>query len=97
MSRKSHCDQPGFQQPPFKIEGEVAVTAWKPAEDGDGWILRLQETADKGTYVGLVFDEPMEVTRCDLLERKQGEGEKTMRWGGSLDRHGILALRLQKG
>lgn len=91
-------NQPGFRQPPFKIEGEVVVTAWKPAEDGEGWILRLQETAGNGTYVGIVFDEPVRVTVCDLLERAEKEGEAAaMRWGGSLHRHGILTVRLGKG
>ena len=28
---------------PFTVDGAVQVTAWKPSQDGRGWILRLYE------------------------------------------------------
>ena len=40
---------PAPLQPPFAVAGDVVVTAWKAAEDGDGWILRLQEAGGEGT------------------------------------------------
>ena len=90
-------NQPEFQAPPFKIEGEVAVTAWKPAENGEGWILRLQETRGEGTDIGIEFGQRAQVTPCDLLERAQGHpAAPSLRWQGSLHRHGILTLRIQK-
>ncbi len=91
-------NQPEFQAPPFRIAGDVAVTAWKPAENGEGWILRLQETIGKGTDIGLEFDRPAQITSCDLLERAQRETTAaSLRWRGSLHRHGILTLRIQRG
>jgi alpha-mannosidase len=89
-------NQPDFQAPPFRIGGEVAVTAWKPAEDGKGWILRVQETLGTGTEVEIQFDRAMRVTPCDLLERPNGNGiSEGVLWKGKLHRHGILTLRIE--
>ena len=90
-------NQPGFQAPPFAIRGEVGVTAWKPAENGEGWILRLQETLGTGTDIGIEFGEPLTINPCDLLERIQGEAtSSSVRWQGHLHRHGILTLRIRR-
>lgn len=91
-------NQPEFQTPPFAIRGDVAVTAWKPAENGKGWILRLQETLGNGTAIGLEFCQPVQITPCDLLERAKGPAAATsLHWQGGLHRHGILTLRIQRG
>jgi alpha-mannosidase len=89
-------NQPEFQAPPFPIEGDIAVTAWKPAQDGKGWILRLQETLGKGTEIKMEFGRPVKITPCDLLERP-GENQPVhaSSWLGKLHRHGILTLRLE--
>jgi len=89
-------NQSEFQAPPFSIQGDVAVTAWKPAEDGKGWILRLQETLGEGTGVKIEFGRAAQITPCDLLERPNGnESSHAPLWQGKLHRHGILTLRLE--
>ena len=88
-------NRPGFVAPPFRIDGSVIATAWKPAEDGQGWILRLQETSGKGTQVRLTFDQPCEVVVTNLLEKPQGQAERTVEFRAALHRHGILTLRLR--
>jgi alpha-mannosidase len=89
-------NQPGFQAPPFSVDGDVAVTAWKPAEDGKGWILRLQETRGKGTRIKIEFGRAAKFIPCDLLERPNGnESTQASIWQGKLHRHGIFTLRLE--
>jgi alpha-mannosidase len=81
--------------PPFAVSGDVVVTAWKPAEDGRGWILRVQDTSGDGTTVGLIFDQPHAVTVTDLLERPQREAQTVSQADYPLHRHEILTLRLE--
>jgi len=90
----------GWEEPPFVIGGDVIATAWKPAEDGDGWILRLQEIAGAPTTVTLRFAEGRTVTPTDLLERSGRAGVigppgcgRT--WSAPLHRHGIMTLRIR--
>jgi len=79
-------------EPPFRIKGDVVVTAWKPAENGEGWILRVQEAGGQGTEVTLGFDEPRTVTKTDLLERPQGEPVTSSAHTIPLHKHGILTV-----
>ncbi|MCE0497857.1 MAG: glycosyl hydrolase-related protein [Methylacidiphilales bacterium] len=89
-------NRPEFQAPPFHIHGNVAVTAWKPAENGKGWILRLQETLGRGTGIKIEFGRTVQITPCDLLERPNGNTSAPAPvWQGKLHRHGILTLRLE--
>jgi alpha-mannosidase len=89
-------NQPGFQAPPFPIEGDVSITAWKPAQNGKGWILRLHETLGKGTDIKMDFGRSVKITPSDLLERPNGEESvQASSWQGRLHRHGILTLRLE--
>lgn len=93
-------NRPSFVQPPFRINGEVIATAWKPAEDGEAWILRLQETSGNGGEVVLDFAEERTVTPCDLLERPGFAGSigvpgQGRHWSTRLHRHGILTLRIR--
>ena len=54
-----HCDAP-----------HVVLETVKPAEDGDGFILRLYEAERRRATVRLAFGCDMaSVTQCDLLER----------------------------
>jgi len=90
----------GWEEPPFAIEGDVIATAWKPAEDGDGWILRLQEIAGAPTTVSLRFAEERTVTPTDLLERPGragaiGQPGRGRTWSAPLHRHGIMTLRIR--
>ena len=43
---------------PFVLSGPVAVSAWKPADDG-GWILRFWECAGRDGEYGLGFYRPV--------------------------------------
>lgn len=80
---------------PFQVTGDVVVTAFKPAEDGSGWILRLQETTGQGTTVAIDFDRPRQVTPVNLLEQPQAEPTPLRRFEVPLHRHGILTLRVR--
>ena len=80
--------------PPFKIVGEVVVTAWKPAERGDGWILRLQEAGGTGTLVSIQFGRSVRATPTDLLERPRSGGRVTSTYRTKIHRHGLLTLHI---
>ena len=79
---------------PFRVEGDVVVTAWKLAEDGAGWIVRLQEAGGKGTDVTVSFDRACDVTPTDLLERPLAAPVRTQSYTRPLHRHGIMTLRI---
>ena len=53
----------------------VTLLTWKPAEDGDGTILRLQETAGQASQFGIhsKFLRFQRAWLCDLLEDNQSE------------------------
>ena len=86
---------PAPLDPPFEVEGDVVVTAWKPAENGSGWILRVQEASGRGTEITFTFEEEREVTVTNLLEQPQGAAERTCRYTTSLHKHGILTVLVQ--
>ncbi len=93
-------NRPGFTAPPFRIVGPVLVTAWKLAEDGEAWVLRVQEISGEGSELTLEFTDVRTVTPCDLLERPGhagsiGEPGKGHRWSTRLQRHGILTVRIR--
>ena len=81
--------------PPFRIEGDdVMVTAWKPAQDGSGWILRLQETAGSGASATLIFEEERHVTRVNLLEEKTDKAQHGNHHQFDIHKHGILTVHI---
>ncbi len=80
---------------PFAVSGDVIVTAFKPAQDGQGWILRLHEANGAATTAVLEFDALRQVTRVDPLERPQGEPTTTQHYQAPLHKHEILTLRLR--
>ena len=86
---------PAAVAPPFDVAGDVVPAAWKLAEDGEGWILRLQEAGGRGTTVSLTLPRACTITQTDLLERPQGDGVCTDRFETLLHKHGILTLRIQ--
>ena len=82
---------------PFRLDGDVVVTAWKPAESGEGWILRVQEAGGQGTEATLDFHEPRAVVKTDLLERPEGEPTSAATHTFPLHKHGILTLLIGGG
>lgn len=88
-------NRPGPIELPFELEGDVVVTAWKPAEDGDGWILRVQDAGGEGTALALRFNQPREVIETNLLEAPQAESHTGREHTFSIHRHGILTVRVR--
>lgn len=82
---------------PFRISGNAIVTAWKPAEDGSGWIIRIQESNGRHSKAALRFDTMVEVQSTDLLERLAGEPVLTRDYPISLHPHAIRTFRLRLG
>jgi alpha-mannosidase len=80
---------------PFKVTGDVVVTAWKPAEDGTGWVLRLQDAGGTGTRVAVDFGKSCCVCRASLLEAQQEPCRTTRTFRGDLHKHGILTLLIK--
>jgi alpha-mannosidase len=59
---------------PFTItSGTVVLGAFKQAEDGGGWIVRLAETSGKATTATLKFNGPVTAQETDLIERTTGK------------------------
>lgn len=61
----------------LQVEGEGAVAeTLKPAEDGDGWILRCYEAHGGRGNVRVRFDQPLaQVGTCNLVEEPGEEIE----------------------
>ncbi|HEY8965730.1 MAG TPA: glycoside hydrolase family 38 C-terminal domain-containing protein [Candidatus Methylacidiphilales bacterium] len=81
---------------PFRIEGDAIITAWKEAEDGSGWIVRLQNTTGRPATAVLSFDDKVEATEVDLLERPEGAPRRASIHRVSLRRHGIATRLLRR-
>ncbi|MCL2700743.1 MAG: glycosyl hydrolase-related protein [Phycisphaerae bacterium] len=79
---------------PFAIAGDVVVTAWKFAEDGQGWIVRCFDATGQGTTAAFTFDTPRHVVPTDLLERPQGDPVHTPRFETRVHKHGILTVKI---
>lgn len=80
---------------PFKVEGDVVVTAFKLAHDGDGFILRLQEANGTNSNICIVFDSTRSVFPVNLMERSLGDPVQTEVYSGILHKHQILTLKIQ--
>lgn len=75
----------------------VTVTTVKPADDGNGIIVRLRETAGKDTEAKIAASFPgvTQATRCDLVERNQEQiGMNAGRISLKLKAHSMAAVRL---
>ncbi|MFW5857368.1 MAG: glycoside hydrolase family 38 C-terminal domain-containing protein, partial [Planctomycetota bacterium] len=96
LTRLGYAFNDAALQPPCSVEGDVVVTAWKPAEDGAGWVLRVQEAGGAGTDLALGFDRAVRATRCDLLERPDGDPVEGERVEAHLHRHQIATWRIER-
>jgi len=88
-------NRPAPLTPPFAVDGDVVVTAWKCAQDGSGWILRLYDAGGHGTPVRLTFPTPRTVTPVNLLEQAVGEPTVTAQYETAVHTHGILTVLIQ--
>jgi alpha-mannosidase len=79
---------------PFEVDGAVVVTAWKPSEDGKGWVLRVQEAAGQESTCVLRFDAPCAVRRCNLVEEAASSEETKDVHEWTLHRHEIATFRI---
>ena len=58
----------------FKVSDNAKVVAFKTAEDGDGWIIRLQNVYKEESRVELCLRGGIkDISYVDILERKTGE------------------------
>lgn len=65
---------PGKKVPSLSVQniggkGDLIVSALKRSEDGNGYILRFYEADGQDTRARINFDQPMQVTETDILER----------------------------
>jgi alpha-mannosidase len=80
---------------PFSISDDAIVTAWKLAERGNGWILRVQEIAGQSSRVKIDLGREMSVTPTDLLERPQGQRQRRRSIEQTLRRHGVATVVIE--
>lgn len=95
----ARCTHP-LPPPPFTITGAVQVTAWKLAEDGQDWVLRVYEASGAGTTLGLAFDQERTVVPCDALERPGRTGSigapgRGRQWSVRLHPFAIATVRVR--
>ncbi|MHB0999058.1 MAG: glycoside hydrolase family 38 N-terminal domain-containing protein [Armatimonadota bacterium] len=93
LTREGYAyNMPVVPEPPFSVNGDVVVTAWKCAENGSGWVLRLQEANGVPGEVTLQFDGARSVTVTDLLERPTADAVTCEEFTSPIHKHGILTL-----
>lgn len=80
---------------PFAWEGNAVVTAFKPAADGCGCILRVQEANGTDGSFCARFEKPRKVTAVNLVEKPLGETVESECAVFPLHRHEILTLRIE--
>ena len=86
---------------PFSLGnlGGVVPAAVKPCEDGQGYIIRLHETAGKQGQLEVSFSQsPERVQKVDILERPLARGNVSMMGNKatvSYESYEIISLRVQ--
>ncbi|HEU5205742.1 MAG TPA: glycosyl hydrolase-related protein [Candidatus Limnocylindrales bacterium] len=68
-------------EPPIRVEGDVAVSALKPAEDGRGVVLRAFNPGPNAASVRVVGDVTMSPVRLDETELRGEDPERPLRAG----------------
>ncbi len=80
---------------PFAVSAPAVVTAFKPAEDGDGQILRFYNPEGEAAEIGIDFGKSVCVQRCNLLEKNEGEAVQGEIFREKLRGFGIETLRIR--
>ncbi len=81
---------------PFDVEGDVVVTAFKLAENGDGFVLRVQEASGKESKVRIDFKEKILFEVVNLMEKTIGEKTTGSEFATTLRPYEIKSFRLRK-
>jgi alpha-mannosidase len=90
---------------PFDVKGDAIVTAFKPSEDGEAFILRFYDPSGEGCTVELDFKKDMHVCECDMLENpinhfnqsNHQEYKKVKSYNVTLSKFKICTLRIKYG
>lgn len=78
------------------VENEnIILETVKPAENGEGQILRLYECEGTKTNLVLRFGKKVRVSECNMLEEPKGEERQTERWEAVMRPFQILTLRVR--
>ena len=77
---------------PFHVEGDVIVTAFKLAENGNGFILRVNEANGTSSKMKIIFSESRHVQETDLMERTIGNEFVGESYELQLHKHQIITL-----
>lgn len=64
-----YCD--AAPELPFRVEGNVVVTAFKVAESGDGFILRMYEADGEDSDIRIDFGKEVVIERVNILEQPE--------------------------
>jgi alpha-mannosidase len=95
LTRAGYAYNKASPELPFPVEGDVVVTTFKLAENGSGFILRIQEAGGKNSKVALTFDKEKRVTPVNLMENTYGTSFKGEKYVYELHKHEILTLLIQ--
>ena len=87
-----YCD--ATPELPFDVTGDVVVTAFKMAEDGNGFILRFYEANGLDGKVVISFEESRTVQSVNLLEKPLGEVNQGCVIELNVHPHEIVTLRI---
>ena len=69
LTRAGYAYNDALPAHPFTIRGDAIATAFKCAENGAGWVLRVQETAGRESAVEIDFGRAVAVCPANLLEQ----------------------------
>jgi alpha-mannosidase len=94
MTRAGYRYNRATPEVPFSVTGDVVITTFKCADDGGGFILRLQEAGGKDGGLEIQFAEEKTVTVVNLMEKPLEAPGKAAVFTRSLHRHEILTLRI---
>jgi hypothetical protein len=81
---------------PFEVKGDVIVTAWKPTQNGDQWLLRVQEANGTDSPLSINFGMDVIVQPCNLVEKPIGQKVLTNKYDAILRKHQIKSLTLNR-